>query len=250
LCTVFAEVPFAGTRPMLIAAIRDEVVSRPSLPPGYHWAGEYGGILGGLDVVAGGTWLAVHPARGAASFVLNLPGPAPHRALSRGGLPLRALAHHDWWEGLNLDRHAGFILGRATCSGLDVWTWDGRALDHERPAPGLHGLCHTGLDSTHPRLSRHLPGFRAAVPSDPLGPLPANEAWAGWSDLLSGGGIAPDDPAALLWARSIGGENWGSRSAACVALARDGVRYDFTLDPMHPGCWRTVCRHRYPVTAR
>jgi uncharacterized protein with NRDE domain len=83
----------AGT-PILVAANRDELIARPSAPPGVLRANPP--ILGGRDLVAGGTWLAVgadgricavtnrHPAEG-------LPVPPDPSRRSRGEIPLALL---------------------------------------------------------------------------------------------------------------------------------------------------------------
>lgn len=249
MCTVVFDIPADGDRPLLIAAVRDEAVGRPSRAPGAHWPGEHDGVLGGLDLAAGGTWLAVAPARRTAAFILNLPAPGPpHDAVSRGDLVFHAMDRDRWWDGAELHRRAGFVLARATEATLDLWTWDGDALSHQRPAPGVHGLVHTGLDSDHPRLRSSLEAFRAGVPADPLRAVPAARAWSGWAELLSGGGIDPRDPMAVLWARPVAGRDWASQSVACVALARTGVRYDVRWEPWTTDTWTTVYEDR--VAAR
>src|SRR5258707_11085443 len=77
--------------PVLLAGVRDELTDRPWEPPGPHWP-SYPGLLGGKDLQAGGTWLAVLPSRPRAACVLNrirLIAPAAPRR-SRRGLPLVA----------------------------------------------------------------------------------------------------------------------------------------------------------------
>src|SRR5215472_10327082 len=87
--------------PALLAGIRDELTDRAWEPPGRHWPRDPG-LVGGLDLLAGGTWLAVAPQDRLASCVLNGRGrPAPPTARrSRGALPLQAAA------GGELDRRA------------------------------------------------------------------------------------------------------------------------------------------------
>ena len=45
--------------PIIIGANRDEMIERKSLPPDRHWS-EQNHIIGGKDIEAGGTWLAVN----------------------------------------------------------------------------------------------------------------------------------------------------------------------------------------------
>jgi uncharacterized protein with NRDE domain len=79
--------------PLVIAANRDEWLARPAVPlttldPGPPR------VVGGKDLVAGGTWLAVNE-RGVVAGLTNLPsrGGADRTKRSRGELPL-ALARH------------------------------------------------------------------------------------------------------------------------------------------------------------
>src|SRR5579884_1981152 len=85
MCTAIVSVEPGG--PLLLAGIRDELADRAWQPPAAHWP-EYPGVLGGLDLLAGGTWLAVGPAAPRVSCVLNGRGrpPLPGRAAagSRG----------------------------------------------------------------------------------------------------------------------------------------------------------------------
>src|SRR5216683_2140419 len=68
MCT--AVLSIAPGLPVLLAGVRDELTDRPWEPPGPHWP-TYPGLLGGKDLQAGGTWLAVLPSRRRAACVLN-----------------------------------------------------------------------------------------------------------------------------------------------------------------------------------
>jgi len=81
--------------PVLIGANRDEMIDRPSKPPGRHWA-DRPEVIAGLDMLAGGSWLGIND-WGVAAAVLNRHGslgPSPDRR-SRGELVLEALDHAD-----------------------------------------------------------------------------------------------------------------------------------------------------------
>src|SRR5260370_26300832 len=79
--------------PVLLAGVRDELTDRAWQPPDRHWP-EYPDLIGGLDLVAGGTWLAVAPRQRRVACVLNGIGlaAAAESRRSRGLLPLRAAA--------------------------------------------------------------------------------------------------------------------------------------------------------------
>src|SRR5271165_3211596 len=80
-------------RPVLLAGVRDELTDRAWEAPGQFWP-QYPGLIGGRDLLAGGTWLAVSPDGQRVACVLNgrgQPAPATSRR-SRGVLPLLAAA--------------------------------------------------------------------------------------------------------------------------------------------------------------
>ena len=177
--------------PLLCAANRDESLARPWRPPAAHWP-DRPGVVGGLDLLGGGTWMAARG--GMVAAVLNRRhslGPAPGKR-SRGQLPLDALRHPTAhaaahalaqedaaaWRPFNLvvaDRDAAFLL---------------RGLGEGRPdavplSPGLHMVTAFDPDDpASPRVARHLPRFRAAAP-------PAPPDWGAWRDIL----LDPTGPA-------------------------------------------------------
>jgi hypothetical protein len=81
--------------PLLLAANRDELRSRPWRPPARHWP-DRPDVVAGLDVLAGGSWLGINE-DGVVAAVLNRVGslgPATGKR-SRGELVLEALDHAD-----------------------------------------------------------------------------------------------------------------------------------------------------------
>jgi uncharacterized protein with NRDE domain len=141
----------------VLAANRDELIARPSAPPGV--LSEDPLILGGRDLVAGGTWLAVS-ADGAVCAVTNRhpgegPPVAPDRARrSRGEIPVALLSGDREDIGSRLAD-----LGHARYNPVNVLWVDGdRALvahvDDSGPvrvvdlAPGPHVLTTRDVDDT------------------------------------------------------------------------------------------------------
>lgn len=81
--------------PTLIAANRDEMLSRAWDSPGTHWP-DRPGVVAGRDRLAGGSWLGCNAA-GVTAAILNRTdslGPAAGKR-SRGELVLDALDHND-----------------------------------------------------------------------------------------------------------------------------------------------------------
>jgi Transport and Golgi organisation 2 len=95
MCTVVLLRRPKAPWPLLLAANRDELSSRPWRPPARHWP-DRPDVVAGLDVQAGGSWLGVND-DGVVAAVLNRVGtlgPATGKR-SRGELVLEALDHAD-----------------------------------------------------------------------------------------------------------------------------------------------------------
>jgi uncharacterized protein with NRDE domain len=90
MCTLAVYFRAFPEYPLVIAANRDEFLSRPSLPPGV--IDSHAAIFGGRDLVHGGTWLGVN-AHGVAAALLNRRSEQPPdpSLRSRGLLCLDAL---------------------------------------------------------------------------------------------------------------------------------------------------------------
>jgi Transport and Golgi organisation 2 len=171
--------------PVLLVGVRDELTDRAWDPPGRYWP-QCQGLIGGRDLQAGGTWLAVSDQDRRVGCVLNAVGtmaPAASRR-SRGSLPLTAAA------GLPLDRDGiadfdPFHLLTAEPGRAIMQSWDGRELTERTLPPGLHFVVNSGLASD---LAGAGPGAaratgqrtepRAAAPSPRPESLPADPAAA------------------------------------------------------------------------
>jgi Transport and Golgi organisation 2 len=95
MCTVVLLRRPQAPWPLLLAANRDELRSRPWRPPARHWP-DRPDVVAGRDVEAGGSWLGVND-DGVVAAVLNRVGslgPAAGKR-SRGELVLEALDHAD-----------------------------------------------------------------------------------------------------------------------------------------------------------
>ena len=234
--------------PVLLAGVRDELTDRAWEPPAQHWP-QYPGLIGGRDLQAGGTWLAVSDQDRRVGCVLNAVGalaPAATRR-SRGSLPLTAAA------GMPLDAAAlaaldPFHLLTAEPAGAIIQSWDGHALTERPLPPGLHFVVNSGLASElagreHElaRIAHFLERFRSAARPDPRPGQSVAEAWGSWFPLVNGDGIGPDDPRALIVRRDLGGgRTWGTTSLSLVCLTQDAIRYDFTGRPGEPASWYPV----------
>ncbi|HTZ69832.1 MAG TPA: NRDE family protein [Acetobacteraceae bacterium] len=186
MCTLVLLHRPGETWPLLLAANRDELLSRPWQPPAAHWP-DQPDVVGGRDTLAGGTWLAWNAA-GVVAGVLNRSGSLGPQAgkRSRGDLPLLALRHPAAldaaadlaaedagdWRSFNLviadSYHAFFVRGLGS-----------GPLTVTPLPPGLHMITHNDPnDPETPRVARHLPRFQAA-------PIPNPPDWSTWPKLLA-----------------------------------------------------------------
>jgi hypothetical protein len=244
MCTAILSVEPGA--PVLLAGVRDELADRAWQPPGRYWP-DYPGVIGGRDLLAGGTWLAVAPEAPRVACVLNGRGrmaPAGSRR-SRGVLPLLAAVSGKLGR-TGLEDFDPFHLLSAEPGMAVLWSWDGERLIEQDLAAGLHmvvnsGLKPSGSDPELARVAHFRPKFRAAVrPAGRPGP-PVSQAWGAWLPLLDGDGIEADDPAALIVRRDLGdGRIWGTTSMSLVAMSPGRLRYDFTAAPGEPAAWYAV----------
>lgn len=85
MCTLIAGVEILGPRTLVLGANRDESPARASAPPGV--LRERPHVVGGRDLVAGGTWLAVREARSVTALMNRRPAPGRASAPSGSGTP-------------------------------------------------------------------------------------------------------------------------------------------------------------------
>jgi hypothetical protein len=241
MCTVLLRYEPLARWPILLAAVRDEFVGRAWDPPAAHWGGT---LLGGRDLVAGGTWLAVDTGVPALAAVLNarrLPLPEDGQRPSRGGLPLAALGRGSLPDRDQVARYDGFHLVRAAPDGVSVVSWDGTDLRQRRLGPGDHIVVNRGPDAPDDPVVAHFRPLLAAIPSaDPAAGKSTMDAWGDWVELAAGDGLDPGAPGALLVRRQFAERAYGSTSVSLVALAPHAVRYDFTGSPWDRDAWRPV----------
>jgi len=188
MCTVVTLSRPGHAWPLILAANRDELLSRPWQGPAAHWP-DRPGVTAGRDATGGGTWMGINRA-GLVAAVLNRPGslgPAPGKR-SRGELPLLALDHDDASSAARaitaLDaadyRTFNMVIADRTGVIFLLGLGDGRP-EAITLAPGVHMVTASDADDlASPRIARHLPRFAAATPPDP-----ARGDWGSWESLLA-----------------------------------------------------------------
>jgi hypothetical protein len=222
--------------PLLAAANRDEMLARPWQPPAAHWP-DHPGIIGGLDTLAGGTWLAVNAHRMVAG-VLNRTGslgPAAGKR-SRGDLPLMALAHDSataaattaaTWNGGDW-RSFNLVIADPTDAYFIRGTGEG-PVQVTRLPPGLSMVTASDPnDTANPRVARHLPAFESA-------PVPEPPDWGAWPGLLAS---SEGDWSQTLNVPPRGG--FGTASSALIGIRPGRTVFQFAAGPPGQAAFKQV----------
>ncbi len=202
--------------PVLMAANRDEMRDRAWEPPALHWP-DRPDVIGGMDTLAGGTWMALNGYGLTAALLnrMNSLGPEDGKR-SRGELVLEALDHADAsaaaqaladlntdaYRSFNMvvaDNHDAFWLRSLGSGKVDVM-----------PIPeGVSMITAYDLDDlSDPRVAAFLPRFRTQSPPNP----DVAESWSGWQALLREGEA---NERAALWVDT----DWGFGTVCSSVLA-------------------------------
>ena len=215
--------------PLIVAANRDEAYVRPAAAADY-WT-DAPQVYGGRDLVAGGTWLAIHmDGRFAAITNYRQPDPQPNSARSRGELTRGyLLGSGDAASYMNAIRsraneYHGFSLIAGEIDQLQFYS-----NRHTAPMPvqrGVHGLSNHLLDEPWPKV---LSG--TAVLGDLL-TAGENELVRRLFDVLSNRTPAPDhllpttgiafERERDLSAAFIAGETYGTRASTVLLVDAEG----------------------------
>ena len=140
--------------PLAVAANRDEFHARPAARAAY-WQ-DQPGVLGGRDLQAGGTWMAVSRGGRFAAVTNYRGGTEPGAAESRGSLVTRFLAGTAVAElAERKSAFSGFNL--LASDGASLWWLSNRDSETRELAPGWYGLGNLLLDS--PDVGQHKQRF-------------------------------------------------------------------------------------------
>ena len=163
MCLIAFAIGASPRWPLVIAANRDESLSRPTLPL-TRWTTAAGQrMISGRDLLAGGTWLGATPG-GRMAFLTNVrDGNSLPAARSRGGLVTRWLEAECDAESFvaNLKDESGDYGGFNLVVGdlqRNAWTWvtnKGVATTPEWQLralrPGVYGVSNAALDTPWPK---------------------------------------------------------------------------------------------------
>jgi uncharacterized protein with NRDE domain len=213
---------------MILAANRDEFHRRPTAAAAYWSDGR--GLLGGRDLEAGGTWLAISRS-GRMAAVTNYRDPAATaiKVRSRGQLVADfvrgAAAPHSYLMDVHGRRGAYNDFNLIVADGEEVWYLGSRGQGPQPVAPGIHGLSNHLLDTPWPKVAEGKAALARLATTGEIAP----EALLA---LLVDRGQPPDDRlpdtgVGLEWERRLGSRfivspDYGTRSSTVLLVSRQG----------------------------
>ena len=212
--------------PLVVAGNRDEFHARPTQDA--NWWPDDANIVGGRDLLAGGTWLAVHR-NGRFATVTNYRDAEPKsgKLHSRGHLVTEFLQSRlspiEYLRTIDGARYAGFNLLVADARQLAYLSNEGDEL-RELPA-GIYGLSNAALDTPWEKVKRskarlHELIERGDVNSTQLLRL-LNDKEKGPLDEVRPGRL-PYATAHAITAPFIVLPDYGTRCSSIVQMAGDG----------------------------
>jgi uncharacterized protein with NRDE domain len=229
MCLIFVAYKYQSPYDLVIAANRDEFYERPSAPAGF-WK-EASSVLGGKDLMAGGTWLGItRTGRFAAITNYRDPGSHKHQAPSRGHLVSGFLtgkeAPGEYVRNIasGADEYNGFSLFVGDRS--SIYYLSNRGSGPQDLPPGLYGLSNHLLDTPWPKVERGKKALeRLLAGTDHV----REEALF---DILADRNRPPDEllphtGMSLEWERILASPFivspvYGTRSSTVILIGRDG----------------------------
>ncbi len=150
--------------PLILAGNRDEFHARPSAAA--DWWDDQPDIVGGRDLEAGGSWLALHRGGRFATVTNHRDAERPRPGLrSRGhlvsGFLQSKLAPRDYLASIDGSDYAGFNL--ITGDGIDVAYLSNRDGGLHDLGPGVYGLSNAVLDAPWDKVERSKQGLESLL---------------------------------------------------------------------------------------
>lgn len=226
MCTIAVLVEVVVGAPLVVAANRDELYARPTRPPERLGSG----LVGGVDALSGGTWLAVHRSGRFAAVTNQRVLATPPPGLRSRGLAVMELAAADdqdaYVAAIDPTRYASMNLvwGDAAGASIAYARQDTGELAIERLSPGIHILANDRIGAPgFPRVTRLGDAIVSALPHGWPAMAPALEDALGDHTRVPLAEVPashlPPELARELTATCIHAESYGTRSSTLLALA-------------------------------
>ncbi len=235
MCLILLGYKTSKTLPLVLAANRDEFLTRPAAPMDF-WK-ESPAVLAGKDLEQGGTWLGVHT-RGRFAALTNFRDPRSiqPKAPSRGRIITRFLESRDpargFLEDLDKESHIynGFNLlaGQILSTTIDLCWYSNRTRKILRIPPGIHGLSNHLLDTEWPKVARGKAMMKKVLGAGSRGKELEEDLFSLLSDRTRPPDSAlPDTGVGLEWERILSpvfikSPEYGTRVSTLIIFDRDG----------------------------
>lgn len=226
MCLIVLAVGQHVEYPLILAANRDEFHARPTEEA--HWWPDRQGILGGRDLQAGGTWLAVSQ-QGRLATVTNYrdakppaPGLRSRGHLVTGFLESRS-SPDDYLDRIDEDAYAGFNLIVADVR--EVAYLSNREDGKRKLTRGVYGLSNALLDGPWDKVERSKRRLRELIEQDNINVSTVlsfmDDREKGSSDEVERGRL-DFDTAHAITAPFIVMPEYGTRCTTVVLVGKDG----------------------------
>lgn len=241
MCTLVLYFQVFPQYPLVVAANRDESLTRPSAPPTLLNATPW--IYGGQDLLAAGTWLGINE-YGLMAAVLNRRAqdpPDPCRR-SRGLLCLDALrspstpAAQQWVAAQAATQYNPFSLVIADPFAAAVVYPEDRTLHVHHLTPGVYMLTNLNLnDPACPRISHFSQRFLQVSKNSPSARPGLTDLFAQLQGILADHAVTEDPRLSLC----LHLDGYGTCSSTLLAYSSHERRYLYLFAPGPP------CQHPY-----
>jgi uncharacterized protein with NRDE domain len=173
MCLIFLSLNQHPNYKLIVAANRDEFYERKTATADF-WS-DHPEILGGRDLEAGGTWMAMNRS-GKISMITNyrdlknLKPKAPSRGKLVSDYLLDDISPEHYLNKIapNKDQYNGFNL--VVGSSKELWYLSNYKPGVEKVADGNHGLSNALLDTPWPKVVAGKKKFESIIKSDKVGP--------------------------------------------------------------------------------
>lgn len=155
MCLVIIAHRVSADFPLIVAGNRDEFHARPTQDA--HWWADKPDILGGRDLQAAGTWLAVAKSGRYATVTNYRDADQPSARLQSRGHLVTGFLHSDaspvdYVSSIDVDRYAGFNL---LAGDVDTLAYRcNRSGPGRELVPGIYAVANATLDTPWPKVER------------------------------------------------------------------------------------------------
>jgi uncharacterized protein with NRDE domain len=227
MCLLFISLKNHPNYKLLVAANRDEFYGRKTAP--VHFWEDHPEILGGRDLEASGTWMAMTN-DGKIGMVTNYRDPfninpdAPSRGQLVSDFLLNGVKAHEYMESVaqKAKLYNGFNLITGTPD--ELFYYSNYKNSPEKITPGLHGLSNHLLNTPWPKVQRGISKMEGILQKKEIDPVDLFEAL--YDDQLASDDLLPNtgvgtDRERMLSSMFIKSPDYGSRSSTVVMVDHD-----------------------------